>query len=176
MSKSTPQATAPASRRWLWGLRIVLAFVLLAALLALLHWWGYRSYPEVAEWAEPGSHEAFVYEGETYLLAGQLGKNNLTKAKFPQDKIIGRVKDGDAFTTEPETTAAPETTDSSETEEGEETETTPESVVPPYGSQWFSDKPHTYVLYGVEKKEDCLLLLEADGALYVYYREGTTLP
>jgi hypothetical protein len=159
----------------------------MALLLVGLYRCGYRSYKEVAVWATPGSHEALIYEEETFLLGGQLGKGNLTKSKFPVDEIIGRVAD-EAETTAEET--AEETSDAEETtaaeteppeedeEPSEEEETTaePETVIPPYGAEWFSDKPHTYVLYSVKDKADYLLLLEADGQLYVYHREGSKLP
>ena len=204
----TPAQYKPtAPRRWLWGLRVILAFALMAALLVLLYWVGYRSYPVVAEWTEPtvsdetgdaadGSesngttvaerHGALFYEEAVYLRAGKLGSKNLTKSKFPQDKVLGRVRDDEAAA-EPETTVSAETeaveseeTDASEetaeTDETAETESTVESVIPPRGSALFTDKPHTYILYSVEKSEDYLLLLEEDGELYVYYREGSTLP
>ncbi len=181
MSKTKTKTKSPASRRWLWGLRALVAFFLMALLLVGLYRWGYRSYKEVAVWVTPGSHEALIYEEETYLLGGQLGKGNLTKGKFPVDKIIGRVADEEAITTAEETSAEETTAEPeppADTEEGEEPETTvePETVIPPYGAEWFSDKPHTYVLYSVKDKADYLLLLEDDGQLYVYHREGSKLP
>lgn len=172
MSKNQTKTKSPAPRRWLWGLRALVAFALMALLLVGLYRCGYRSYKEVAVWATPGSHEALIYEEETFLLGGQLGKGNLTKSKFPVDEIIGRVAD-EAETTAEETTAAEETSASEETSAAE---TEPETVIPPYGAEWFSDKPHTYVLYSVKDKADYLLLLEADGQLYVYHREGSKLP
>ena len=99
MSKNQTKTKSPAPRRWLWGLRALVAFALMALLLVGLYRCGYRSYKEVAVWATPGSHEALIYEEETFLLGGQLGKGNLTKGKFPVDEIIGRVAD------EAETTA-----------------------------------------------------------------------
>lgn len=162
-------------------LRALVAFVLLGGLLAAVYWWGYNSYRDVAEWVEPGHHEAFIYDGETYYLAGQIGKKGLTKSKYPMDKIIGQIKDdGTPIVTEPETTDAPETEEEfpedTETWEETETETTWESVIPPAGARLFENNKHGYILYSVEKKEDFLILLEEDGEYYLYYKEGTEDP
>ena len=165
----------------LFALRAVIAFVLLGILLGVLYWWGFHSYPTVAEWAEPGSHEAFVYDGVTYHRSGVIGKRGLTLKKYPIDEILGKVKDdGVPLTTAPETTAetAEETEepDPLETETAEETETLPESVVPPAGAGLFTDKDHAYILYSVKDKSEYLLVLEADGEYYLYYREGAKDP
>ena len=179
MPKANPNSQA--SRRSLCLiLRAVGAFALLGLLLVVLYWWGFHSYPDVAEWVQPGSHEAFIYEGETYYLSGQIGKKGLTKSKYPMDKLLGQIKDnGIPVTTSPETTAEPETEfapDPEETESSAETETTLESVKPPIGADLFDGKKHTYVLYAVEKKEEYLILAEEDGAYYLYYREGPDDP
>ena len=63
-----------------------------------------------------------------------------------------------------------------DTEFWEETETLPESVIPPAGAELFEDKKHAYILYSVKDMEDFLLLLDADGEYYLYYREGATDP
>ena len=64
MPKANPNSQA--SRRSLCLiLRAVGAFALLGLLLVVLYWWGFHSYPDVAEWVQPGSHEAFIYEGES---------------------------------------------------------------------------------------------------------------
>lgn len=170
----------PPTRRSLWlALRAVGAFALLGVLIALLYWWGYNSYPDVAEWAEPGNHDAFIYEGETYYLAGQINKKGLTKATYPMDKLLGQIKDdGTPIATEPETETETETeeVDPEDTETPEETETAIESVVPPAGADLFQNRKHAYILYTVEKKEQYLLLLQEDGEYYLYYREGTENP
>ena len=154
--------------------RAVVAFLLLALLLGLLHWWGYDSYRDVAEWAEPGNHEVLLYNGEAYRRVGRIGKSGLTKSKYPLDEIIGQVKDdGVPVTTEAATTAEPDEDEYlpiDDPELWEETETLPESVEPPAGASLFSDKRHTYVLYSVEKKPDHLLLLLEDGGYDLYER------
>lgn len=155
-------------------LRAMVAFLLLGILLALLYWWGYESYPDTAEWVNPGDHTSFVYKGDTYVYVGEIGKGGLTKSKYPIDEIVGQIKGTD----EPETTESI-TTELVTTQETEiewydpegtvgETETQPETVIPPKGSHLFSDKKHSYVLYSVKKQEGYLILLEEDGKHYLY--------
>ena len=92
------------SKSALFILRAVIAFVLLGALLAVLYWWGYGSYRDVAEWVEPGDHSSFVYQDEIYYLSGVIGKRGLTLKKYAIDKIVGQVKDdGTPVMTEPAT-------------------------------------------------------------------------
>jgi len=177
MSKDTKQKPA------LFALRAAVAFILLGILLGVLYWWAIHSYPSVAQWAEPGDHAAFVYNGETYYRSGVIGKRGLTLKKYPIDEIIGKVEDdGEPLTTVPETTAAPADTEEPEDLEDyedydtEEIETLPESVVPPVGAGLFSDKAHAYILYSVKDMTDYLLLLEEDGEYYLYYREGAQDP
>lgn len=173
-----PNETKPKSA--LFALRAVIAFVLLGMLLAVLYWWGFHSYRDVAEWAEPGNHDALVYDGETYYRSGVIGKRGLTLKKYPIDQILGEVKDdGIPVTTEPVT--LPETeeeTDPVDTETAEETEpvTELESVIPPPGASLFDEKKHAYVLYSVKDSEEFLLLLDKDGEYYLFYREGTQDP
>ena len=102
-------STETKQKRALFALRAIIAFVLLGVLLAILYWWGFHSYRDVAEWVEPGNHDAFVYEGETYYLSGVIGKRGLTLKKYPIDKIVGQIKDdGTPVTTEPVTTETTE--------------------------------------------------------------------
>ncbi len=178
----------PKQKRALFALRAVIAFLLLGMLLAVLYWWGFNSYRDVAEWVTPGDHSAFVYQDETYYLSGVIGKRGLTLKKYPIDKIVGQVKDdGIPVITEPVTTVEPETDEPlppDETYEGEdyeteavaETETAIESVVPPFGANLFEEKEYAYVLYSVEDQPDFLLLLGEDGEYYLYYREGVRDP
>ncbi len=178
----------PKQKRALFALRAVIAFLLLGMLLAVLYWWGFNSYRDVAEWVTPGDHSAFVYQDETYYLSGVIGKRGLTLKKYPIDKIVGQVKDdGTPVITEPVTTVEPETDaplppdetyegEDYETEPPEETDTAIESVVPPFGADLFEEKEHAYVLYSVEDQPDFLLLLGEDGEYYLYYREGVRDP
>ena len=178
--KHPPKQPSPAKRSAILYLRVFGAFILLGVLAAVLYWWGYHSYPDVAEWAEPGSHDALVYQGETYYLSGQIGKNGLTKSKYPIDELLGQIKEEESpATTEPETTAETEpATEDIETEDESEgeTETEIESVIPPAGAEFFQDDKHTYILYSVEKNENFLILSEKDGKQYLYYKEGTPNP
>ena len=172
----------------LFVLRAVIAFVILGMLLAVLYWWGFNSYRDVAEWVTPGDHSAFIYDGETYYLSGVIGKRGLTLKKYPIDKIIGQVKDdGVPVVTEPVTTEVSETEEplspdetdeweDYETEEGIETETAIESVELPFGADLFDTDKHTYVLYSVKDNENYLLLLGEDGEYYLYYKEGAKDP
>ena len=184
---SSETMVKPKQKRALFALRAVIAFVLLGMLLAVLYWWGFNSYRDVAEWVTPGDHSAFVYDGETYYLSGVIGKRGLTLKKYPIDKIVGQVKDdGVPVITEPVTTAEPETEEplspdetyeeDLETEAAVETETAIESVVPPFGADLFEEKDHAYVLYSVKDNDDFLLLLGEDGQYYLYYREGVKDP
>ena len=184
---SSETMVKPKQKRALFALRAAIAFVLLGMLLAVLYWWGFNSYRDVAEWVTPGDHSAFVYDGETYYLSGVIGKRGLTLKKYPIDKIVGQVKDdGVPVITEPVTTAESETEEplspdetyeeDLETEAAVETETAIESVVPPFGAGLFAEKDHAYVLYSVEDNDDFLLLLGDDGQYYLYYREGVKDP
>lgn len=179
-SKSAETGAKTKQRRALFALRAVIAFVLLGVLLAMLYWWGYGSYGNVAEWVEPGDHSAFVYQDETYYLSGVIGKRGLTLKKYAIDKIVGQVKDdGIPPVTEPATlpeTETEEEPDPIDTEFWEEIETLPESVIPPAGAELFEDKKHAYVLYSVKDYGEFLLLLDADGEYYLYYREGAKDP
>lgn len=174
MSNQTKQKPA------LFVLRAVIAFVLLGVLLAVLYWWGYGSYRDVAEWVEPGDHSAFVYQGKTYYLSGVIGKRGLTLKKYAIDQIVGQVRDdGTPVMTEPVTLPEADTEeefDSLDTEFWEEIETLPESVIPPAGAELFEEKKHAYVLYSVKDYEEFLLLLDDDGEYYLYYREGAKDP
>ena len=187
MSKKHPPSTHASSEkslhtRNLWLLRAAGAFILLAGVITILYWVGYNAYAEVAEWATPGSHEALIYEGETYYFSGQIGKKGLTKAKYPIDELLGQVKDdGVPVTTEPVTTSAPETEEAppEETDTDEETEvieTLPESVIPPMGADLFTEGDHAYVLYSVKDKPEFLIVFEKDGEMYLYYREDVENP
>ena len=49
-------------------------------------------------------------------------------------------------------------------------------MIPPSGAELFEDKKHAYILYSVKDMEDFLLLLDADGEYYLYYREGAQNP
>lgn len=187
-SKSAETGVKAKQRRALFALRAVIAFVILGILLAVLYWWGFHSYPDVAEWVTPGDHSAFVYQDETYYLSGVIGKRGLTLKKYPIDKMVGQIKDdGTPVITEPVTTVAPETEESLppdetdewedyETEPPEETETAIESVELPFGAGLFAEGDHAYVLYSVEDNENYLLLLCEDGEYYLYYKEGTKDP
>ncbi len=129
-------------------LRILLAFLLLAALLVGLYLVAYRSYPAVAEWERPGDHETFVYEGRIYRLIGQRGGRGYNAKNYPLGSQIGRVKD-DGLVAD----AATDTLES-----GDDADPT---LV----------RDHAYVLYTVEDKEHILLLLETDGEYSIYAPE-----
>ncbi len=156
--------TTQQSRPAYFALRAVGAFLLFAALMALLYVWGYYSYPSVAEWTEAGNHDALVYKEETYLLCGQIGKRGLTERKYPVDKILGKVRDDGVPVITEAATLPPDA------EEGETVK-----PIPPDGTPTLA-RDHAYVLYSVEKEEDLLLVLEKNGKYFLYYREGTPNP
>ena len=142
--------------------RAVIAFVLLFALIAGLYLVGFRSYRKVAEWGEGSDHTVLIYEDETYVLEGQIGKKGLTLKKYPIDKVLGQVRaDGSVMTTE-------EITFPEETEEGETLKVTPPDGTPTLPHE------HTYILYIVKDMEDCLLVLEKDGEYYLYQKAAET--
>ncbi len=169
-------------KRAFFAIRAIGATVLLALLLGVVYLAGYRGYPTVAEWAEPGDHSAFVYNEETYYLAGAIGKRGLTEKNYPIDKLIGKVHDDGIPTRETETETEPATEPETypevtiwpiETDDPSETEVV---TKPPKNADPTLARDHAYVLYSVENKEEFLLLLGEDGKLYVYYREGTDNP
>ena len=172
------QNTQPKQKKAFFTLRAIIAFVLLMALIVGLYLVGFRSWREVAEWGENSNHEVLIYEEETYVLVGQLGKKGLNLKKYPIDKILGQVRD-DGLPKLTETEEPTETDPPEETLEGETTEeeTEPVTVIPPKGAEFFeSNRDHAYVLYSVQDQEDYLLVLEPDGEYYLYCRvsEETT--
>ncbi len=164
MTDTTTIVTEPKKKRALFTLRAVGAFLLLAALVALLYWWGYNAYLPVAEWSEPGSHEALIYEDATYYRAGMIGKKGLTKARYPMDKVLGQVKDDGVPVLTEAATLPPDA------EEGETLK-----VTPPNGDPTLA-RDSAYVLYSVKDKENFLIVLETDGEYYLYYHESIENP
>lgn len=156
LGSTQPGSAPPSPRRSRLILRALGAFLLLAAILVGLYWWGYHSYPTVATWGAPGHHETFVYEGNVYERVGKIGTASLTLTTYPLDQIVGKVED-DGLPMFVET-EAPDP-------DLEDEETRPPK--PPNGDPTLAFE-HAYVLYGVKKKENFLLLLEADGEYYVY--------
>ena len=145
-------------------LRAVAAFLVLAAVIAVLGWVGYNAYPTVATWAESGNREALVYEDATYYRCGRLGDRKLPEKKYTIEKLLGKVKDDGVLpVTEPET-LPPE----ADVEDGVR-------VDAPKADPTLATK-HTYIVYSLKDKENLLAVLERDGEYYVYYREGTENP
>ncbi|MBP3572003.1 MAG: hypothetical protein J6M42_08610 [Clostridia bacterium] len=156
------QANQPKQKRALFTLRALLAFVLLMALIAGLYLVGFRSWRKVAQWGENSNHEVLIYEEETYVLVGQLGKKGLNLKKYPIDKVLGQVEqDGTLMTTAEETLPA-------DTEGGETVKVTPPDGTPTIPHE------HTYIVYSVKDQEDYLLVLELDGEYYLYQKASET--
>ncbi len=128
--------------------RILVAFLVLAALLVGIYFLVYRGNPVVAAWSTQGSHENIVYEGETYHRISVLGEGGLSLSTYALNKPVGRVENG----------APVETEASTEAPDG-----TPTLV-----------RDHSYTLYSVKNYDDMLILLETDGRYYLYYRELAT--
>lgn len=145
-----------------FALRAVGAFLLLAALLGVLFWMGYHLYPDVAAWADPGSRDSFVYDGDTYYLSGAIGKKGLSAKKYAPDKMIGELTDDGV----PVITEAPET----ETDEDGAVVTEP----PVYDPTLKGDR--AFILYSVKDMEGFLILYVNDEESYLYYREGIRDP
>ncbi len=152
-------AGAEKPRRAFFVLRVILALVLMALLLAGVYLWCYRSYPAVAEWEKAGSHDALIFEGETYRCIGEIGKRGLTLKKYPIGEQIGRVRD-DGTPVETEAPTLPPDAESGETVK----RPTPDGT-PTLGQD------HAYVLYSVKDLDNMLLMLDKNGEYYLYYRE-----
>ena len=156
------QNTQPKQKKAFFTLRAIIAFVLLMALIVGLYLVGFRSWREVAKWGENSNHEVLIYEEETYVLVGQLGKKGLNLKKYPIDKVLGQIRDdGSVMTTE-------EITFPEETEEGETLKVTPPDGTPTLPHE------HTYILYSVKDQEDYLLVLEKNGEYYLYQKASET--
>ena len=156
------QNTQPKQKKAFFTLRAIIAFVLLMALIVGLYLVGFRSWREVAKWGENSNHEVLIYEEETYVLVGQLGKKGLNLKKYPIDKVLGQIRDdGSVMTTE-------EITFPEETEEGETLKVTPPDGTPTLPHE------HTYILYSVQDQEDYLLVLEKNGEYYLYQKASET--
>ncbi len=146
-----------------FALRVLLAVVLLGGLIAGIYLLVYRGQPTVAEWARPGSHEAFVMDGKTYRYVNERGKGGWKSKDYETDKAIGRVADdGTPTETEPPETLPPDA------ESGETVK-----VPAPDGTPDLS-RDHAYVIYSVKNQEEALLLLEPDGSYSLYWREVAT--
>ncbi|MBP3666916.1 MAG: hypothetical protein J6K29_07670 [Clostridia bacterium] len=160
------QTKQPKQKPAFFLLRAVIAFVLLFALIAGLYLLAFRGWRDVAEWGKDSNHELLLYEDDTYVLIGIIGKKGLTEKKYPIDKVLGQVKDdGTLMTTEEPTLPA-------DTEEGETIKVTPPDGTPTVPHE------HAYILYSVKDMEDHLLVLGKDGAYYLYQlaTEETTAP
>ncbi len=136
------------SKRAFYTLRILIAFVLMAALLLGLYIFSYRSRLPVAKWESGGSHETFIYKEQIYRCIGRRGGSGLNAKNYPLGKSIGRVEDDGLM--EPILGATLESGDHADP-----------SLV----------RDHAYVLYAVEEKEHILLLLEPDEEYYIYIPE-----
>ncbi len=155
-------ATETKQKRSFFLLRAVLAFVLMAALIAGVYFVAYRGHPARAEWVQKGSHDAFVYEGDTYRRIGILGKNGLNSKKYPIGEAVGRVND-DGTPIETEALTLPPDAESGETVKRPRPDGDPTLA-----------RDHSYILYTVEKIDNMLLLFESDGTYALYYREVAT--
>ena len=156
------QNTQPKQKKAYFIPRAIIAFALLMALIVGLYHLGFRSWREVAQWGEDSNHEILIYEEETYVLVGQLGKKGLNLKKYPIHKVLGQVeKDGTLMTTAEETLPA-------DTEEGETVKVTPPDGTPTVPHE------HTYIVYSVKDQEDYLLVLEDNGEYYLYQKASET--
>ena len=150
------------NRRALLTLRAVVAFLLLMALVVGIYLVCFRSWREVAQWGENSNHEVLIFEEETYVLIGQIGKKGLNLKKYPIHKVLGQVeKDGSVMTTAEETLPA-------DTEKGETVKVTPPDGTPTIPHE------HTYIVYAVKDMDGYLLVLEDNGEYYLYRKASET--
>ncbi len=146
-----------------FALRVLLAVLLLGGLIAGIYLVVYRGSPAVAEWAEPGSHDAFVMDGVTYRSVGELGKGGWREKDYVIEKSVGRVADdGSETETDPPETLPPDA-------ESDETVKVPA----PDGTPDLS-RDHAYRLYSVKNQENALILLETTGKKILYWKESAT--
>ena len=156
------QNTQPKPKKAYFIPRAIIAFVLLMALILGIYLIGFRSWREVAEWGEGSNHEILIYEEETYVLIGQIGKKGLNLKKYPIHKVLGQVeKDGSVMTTAEETLPA-------DTEKGETVKVTPPDGTPTIPHE------HTYIVYAVKDMDGYLLVLEDNGEYYLYRKASET--
>ena len=156
------QNTQPKQKKAFFTLRAIIAFVLLMALIVGLYLVGFRSWREVAKWGENSNHEVLIYEEETYVLVGQLGKKGLNLKKYPIDKVLGQVEQDGTLMTTAEETLPPDA------EEGETVKVTPPDGTPTVHHE------HTYIVYSVKDQEGYLLVLEDNGEYYLYQTASET--
>ena len=81
-----------------FALRVIIATLLLAGIIASIYWAAFRSYSTVAEWKNADSHDVLIMDGEHYRLVGALGQDGLTASDFAINKTIGCVKDDETVT------------------------------------------------------------------------------
>ncbi len=139
-------------------LRTVIAFVLLAVLLAGLYVFAYRAYPTVGTWTEEGNHQAFVYEGTVYRLVGKRGGTGYSEKNYPFGERLGRLESDGHVAGEAHQETEPATP-------GETVKAQPSDGTPTM------ERDHAYVLYNVKEKAHILMLLGTDGEYYIYYPE-----
>ena len=151
------QQNRPKQKPAFFTVRAIVAFLILAALIAGIYLVGFRSWREVAEWGADSNHEILIYEEESYALIGVMkDKGDLAFEKYPIHKVKGQVKQDGTLMTTAEETLPPDAL------EGETL-----AVTPPDGTPTVPHE-HTYIVYSVEKKEDYLIVLEKDGGYYLY--------
>lgn len=72
-------------------LRALIIFLVLAVVLVAVQYLAYHHYSDVAQWTD-GERSTLTYDGEEYLLAGELGKERLYVSEYKMQKLLGEVK------------------------------------------------------------------------------------
>ncbi len=72
-------------------LRASILFVVFLAIGAGIFRYANHHYKNIADWEDPASTEALIYEGDTYYLAGKVGDPGLTSKQFPKNEVLGEV-------------------------------------------------------------------------------------
>ncbi len=71
--------------------RALLFFVIFFVVGVGIYRFASHHYKNVAEWGEPDSSSALIYEEETFFLAGKIGEDKLSAKKFPKNEVLGEV-------------------------------------------------------------------------------------
>ncbi len=77
--------------------RALILFVVFLAIGAGIFRYANHHYKNIADWEDPASTEALIYEGDVYYLAGEIGDPGMASKKFPKNEILGEVTPDSLF-------------------------------------------------------------------------------
>ena len=77
--------------------RALILFVVFLAIGAGIFRYANHHYKNIADWEDPTSAEALIYEDEIYYLAGKVGDPGMPTKKFSKNEILGEMTPDSLF-------------------------------------------------------------------------------